>query len=105
MSNAPENNIGRNVIFAPDTILGRGVAIGNNVTFYPGVTVGDGCTIFDGAVLGRPPLTAGNTNRPVDSSPRPMTIGVHSIVGANAVIYTGITIGSHVLIGDLATIR
>jgi len=36
---------------------------------------------------------------------RPLTIGRGSIVGANAVLYSGITVGSQVLIGDLATIR
>jgi acetyltransferase-like isoleucine patch superfamily enzyme len=96
---------GHNVALCPDTVLGQNVSIGNNVTFYPGVTVGDGCTIMDGAVIGRPPMSAGNTTRPVSSAPRPLTIGVGSIVGANAVLYTGITIGERVLIGDLTSIR
>ncbi len=99
------NTIGQNVQISPDTALGHSVKIGNNVTIYPGVSIGDECTIFDGAVIGRPPMSAGNTTRPINSAARPLTIGAGSIVGANAVLYTGISIGQHVLIGDLASIR
>ncbi len=99
------NAIGQNVVLASDTVLGENVRIGNNVTIYPGVTIGAGVTIFDGALIGRPPLAAGTTTRPVDSSARPLTIGAGSIIGANAVLYTGLSIGTNVLIGDLATIR
>ena len=97
--------MGNNVTFASDTVIGDHVTIGNNVTFYPGVTVQEGCTIFDGAVIGRPPLSAGNTTHPVNSSPRPLSVGAGSVIGANAVLYTGIQIGTNVLIGDLASIR
>jgi acetyltransferase-like isoleucine patch superfamily enzyme len=98
------NRFGRNVSLSEDTVLGMDVTLGNNVTVYPGVHIGDGCRIFDGAVLGRPPRSAGNTNRPL-AAPRPLLIGPGSIIGANAVLYTGITVGARVLIGDLATIR
>ena len=96
---------GQGVTFAADTQIGPDVTIGNHVTFYPGVTVGAGATILDGAVLGRPPLSAGNITRRVTSTPRPLTIGAGSIVGANCVLYTGTTIGERALIGDLTTIR
>jgi acetyltransferase-like isoleucine patch superfamily enzyme len=101
----PMNTIGQNVRLSPDAVLGQQVTIGSNVTIYPGVTIGDGCTIIDGAVIGRPPLSAGNTTRPINTAARPLYIGAGSIVGANAVLYTGITIGQRVLIGDLASIR
>ncbi|MCZ2098168.1 MAG: N-acetyltransferase [Anaerolineae bacterium] len=97
--------IGANVTLSDDTLLGSDVVIGSSVTCYPGVTLGDGCRIMDGAVLGRPPISVGTTTRRVDSSPKPLIIGAHSIVGANAVLYTGSRIGSRVLIGDLASIR
>ncbi|MEP7290025.1 MAG: DapH/DapD/GlmU-related protein [Chloroflexota bacterium] len=97
--------VGHNVVLCDDTVLGQRVTIGNNVTFYPGVTVGDDCTIFDGAVIGRPPKSTGNTTRPINVIPRPLTIGAGSVIGANAVLYTGISIGAQVLIGDLASIR
>lgn len=97
--------IGANVTLCDDTLLGSDVVIGNNVTCYPGVTLGDGCRIMDGAVLGRLPISVGTTTRQVDSSPKPLIIGAYSIVGANAVLYTGTRIGSRVLVGDLASIR
>ncbi len=97
--------LGHNVVFCEDTVLGEGATIGNNVTFYPNVVIGDDCTIMDGAVLGRPPKSAGNTTRPLDQDHSKLVIGSGSVIGANAVLYTGITIGNHVLIGDLASVR
>jgi acetyltransferase-like isoleucine patch superfamily enzyme len=98
-------SIGRNVTLSADTVLGQGVRIGNNVTVYPGVTIGDRCTVFDGAVLGRPPMACGTTNRPVDTSARKLMIGRDCVIGCNAVLYHGTTVGDHVLVGDLASIR
>jgi acetyltransferase-like isoleucine patch superfamily enzyme len=99
------NRLGENVFVSDDVVLGRGVTIGNNVSVYPGVTIADDCTIFDGAVLGRPPLSAGNTTRPLPKRLGSLTLGPGTVVGANAVLYAGSRIGSRVLIGDLATIR
>jgi acetyltransferase-like isoleucine patch superfamily enzyme len=105
ISTANTARIGSNVVLCADTVIGKNVTIGNNVTFYPGVTVGDACTIMDGAVIGRLPISTGNTTRPLGKAPRPVTIGAGSIIGANAVLYTGITIGKRALIGDLTSIR
>jgi acetyltransferase-like isoleucine patch superfamily enzyme len=99
------NKLGRNVFISDEAALGQAITIGNNVTIYPGVTIADGCTIFDGAVLGRPARSAGNTTRPLDQPPASLTLGPGTIVGANAVVYTGSRIGARVLIGDLATLR
>ena len=98
------NRIGQYVVLSDEARLGQDVTIGNHVTIYPGVCIGDGCRIFDGAVLGRAPMTAGNTTRPL-APPRPLTIGPESIIGANSVLYAGSTIGARVLIGDLASLR
>ncbi len=100
-----EAKIGINVSFSPDTVIGKNVTIGNNVTFYPGVTIGASCTIFDGAILGKPPMGAGNTTRPISKDTQSLIIGSGCVIGANAVIYMGIRIGEKVLIGDLASIR
>jgi acetyltransferase-like isoleucine patch superfamily enzyme len=98
------NRIGHNVSISDDALLGDDIALGHNVTVYAGVRIGDGCTVMDGVVLGRPPRTAGNNNRPLPP-PGPLVIGSGTIVGANAVLYCGSTIGPRVLIGDLTTIR
>jgi acetyltransferase-like isoleucine patch superfamily enzyme len=83
----------------PDTFLGNGV------TLYPGVHVGHGCIVLDGASIGRIPISNGTTTRPIQSAFQDVTIGSGSIVGANAVIYTGTSFGERVLIGDLASVR
>jgi acetyltransferase-like isoleucine patch superfamily enzyme len=98
-------SLGVHTTISDDTRLGANVTIGCNVTIYPGVTIEDGCRIFDGAVIGRPPVSAGNTTRPLPTDLQPLTIGAGSIIGANAVLYAGSSIGSRVLIGDLASIR
>jgi acetyltransferase-like isoleucine patch superfamily enzyme len=97
--------IGANIALSDDTVLGLRVSIGNNVTIHPGVSIGDDATIFDGAVLGRPPMTTGNTTRSLDSAPQATHIGPGAIIGANAVLYRGVKLRSHVMIGDLATLR
>ena len=81
--------IGQQVVLSEMTSLGANVTIGNHVTFHGAVEVGDGATIFDGAVLGRPPMTTGNTTRVLAESAKPLKIGAGSILGANAVIYRG----------------
>lgn len=97
--------VGHNVSLADEVSLGTNITIGNNVTIYPGVIIGDNCHIFDGAVIGRPPKSTGNITRPIDPALRTLELGADSIVGANAVLYTGSTFGARTLIGDLASIR
>jgi acetyltransferase-like isoleucine patch superfamily enzyme len=98
------NRIGQNVSLSDDVVLGDDITIGNNVTVYPGTRIGDGCRIFDGAVLGRPPVATSTMNRTL-AAPGPLVIDQQAIVGANAVLYGGTTIGPRTLIGDLATLR
>jgi UDP-2-acetamido-3-amino-2,3-dideoxy-glucuronate N-acetyltransferase len=98
-------HFGNHVSFAPDTVLGNSVVIGNNVTIYPSVTIGDNCHILDGAVIGRLPISAGNTNRPLNPEYQAVHIGAGCVIGCNVVLYTGITAGERVLICDLASVR
>lgn len=88
-----------------DLTLGDGVQVGANVTFYPNVHVGANTRILDGAVIGRPPIRAGNTNRPLDVGDATVRIGEGCVIGANCVLYTNLSIGDAVLVGDLASIR
>ena len=88
-----------------DVTLSTGVQVGANVTFYPNVHVGENTRIMDGAVIGRPPIRAGNTNRPLNTGDETVQIGTGCVIGANCVLYTNLTIGDAVLIGDLASIR
>jgi len=105
MKKNPSNTIGNNVSFADDTVIGSNVIIGNNVTFYPQVIIEDGCRIMDGAVLGRPPLSTGNTNRKAEAKYAPTRMGAGSIIGCNSVLYTGVTLKNKVLINDVSVVR
>lgn len=100
-----KGNIGQNVNIYENVFIGKNVIVGNNVTIYPHVSIGNNTRIFDNTVIGRPPISTGNTTRPVDSSFHPLTIGDDCVIGANSVLYTNTKIGKNVLIGDLARIR
>jgi acetyltransferase-like isoleucine patch superfamily enzyme len=97
--------IGQGVSLADDTVIGPGARLGNHVTVYPRVQIGAGCAIMDGAVLGRLPMSNASTTRPLSTRYADLTIGEGAIVGCNAVLYTGSTIGERVLIADLASLR
>jgi acetyltransferase-like isoleucine patch superfamily enzyme len=97
--------IGVNVSLSPDTVLGDNVTIGDNVTVFSKVNIGDSCRILGGVVVGRLPISAGNTNRPLLTDYLPVEIGPGCVVGCNSVLYTGVTLGEQVLIGDLCMVR
>lgn len=90
---------------SPDARLGAGVSLGNHVTVLADVTVGDGSTILDGAVLGRRPMSNGNTTRETPADAGPLVLGPGCVIGANAVLYAGSTYGARVMVGDLASVR
>lgn len=90
---------------ADGATIGERVYLGHNVVVYPGVRLDSDCIVMDGAVLGRLPIPNRTTTRPVQAEFRELSIGFGSTIGANAVLYTGTTIGADVLIGDLASIR
>ena len=79
--------------------------IADNVTILGQAVVGAGTRILPGAVIGRPPIRAGTTNRPIDSGDEIVRIGANCVIGANAVIYTDVQIGSNVMVSDLASLR
>jgi acetyltransferase-like isoleucine patch superfamily enzyme len=85
--------------------VGAGSFLGRGVRLYPGVRIGAGCAVLDGAVLGRMPIPNPTTTRPVAVAFGRLTVGDGSIVGANAVLYTGSMFGRQVLVGDLASVR
>jgi acetyltransferase-like isoleucine patch superfamily enzyme len=85
--------------------VGESTFLGRGARLYPGARVGADCVVLDGAVLGRMPIPTATTTRPVAAAFGELTIGDGSIVGANAVLYTGSTFGRQVLVGDLASVR
>ncbi len=97
--------LGENVRIMGAATIGANVEIGVNVTLYPNVHVGEGTRIMPGAVIGRPPIRAGTTNRPISRGDENVRIGSHCVISPNAVLYTNLQIGNNVLIGDLASLR
>ena len=101
----PTVALGDNIAMLGGLRLAAGVEVGANVTFYPDVSVGEGTRILPGAVIGRPPISAGTGNRPLELGDARIVIGANCVIGANAVLYCGLHIGDRVLVGDLASIR
>jgi len=78
----------------------------DGAVLFPNVRLGRNVTIFPGAIIGRPPMTTAATHRQVDVSELlPVEIGDNCVIGANAVIYMGVKIGQHSMVGDTARIR
>ena len=105
MQFTPTASLGSNVKVLGALSLAAGVEVGSNVTFYPNVIVGEKTRILEGAVIGRPPIRAGTTNRPVHLGDETVRIGADCVIGANCVIYTNVSIGRNVLICDLTSVR
>jgi acetyltransferase-like isoleucine patch superfamily enzyme len=85
--------------------VGEGTFLGRGARLYPGARIGADCVVLDGAVVGRMPIPTATTTRPVAPTFGELTVGDGSVVGANAVLYTGSSFGRQVLIGDLASVR
>jgi UDP-3-O-[3-hydroxymyristoyl] glucosamine N-acyltransferase len=98
-------DIGYHVTIMADASVGEGSRIGHNVVIYPGTKIGREVTIYDNTVIGRQPQSAGNLARPLKSDLAPIQIGSYSVIGACAVLYAGTTIGEHVLVSDLCSVR
>lgn len=94
-----------NVVVAPGAIIEEGVILGSGVIIHDRVRVGRGTVVQDNAVLGRVPMVAGIIQRTPTRELAWLEIGRHCVVGANAVLYVGTTIGDDTLIGDLTSIR
>ncbi len=106
----PEAIIAAGVTIAPNVTIGRAV-IEENVILDPGVVIYDnvhvarGVRVYANTVLGRIPQVAGIIQRQPKDTLEPLFIGEGSVVGANAVLYSGTFIGRNTLIGDLTCIR
>ncbi|MCY4248467.1 MAG: hypothetical protein OXE95_12935 [Chloroflexi bacterium] len=101
----PSATVGANVTIMGALTLGANVQVGANVTFFPDVRIGADTRIMPGAVIGRPPIRAGATNRPISLGDATVKIGAHCVISPNAVLYTNLRIGNNVLIGDAASLR
>ncbi len=97
--------IGNYTNIADDVQLGNNIDIGNRVTIYPNTTIEDGCRIMDGAVVGRLTYRTIAVSRETTPNYQPLRIGAGSVIGCNAVLYTGIRLGRSNLLADGVSIR
>ncbi len=88
-----------------DSFIAPTARLGHFITIHPKVRIGDECIILDGAVLGRLPIANRTVTRAVPRDYADLIIGARTLIGANAVIYTGSRIGKDVLINDLTSLR
>jgi acetyltransferase-like isoleucine patch superfamily enzyme len=86
-------------------VIGDGCILGNCVSIHAGSVIGDSVRIDDGAVIGKLPMRAANSAVTKDMELEPTKIGSGCIIGTNAVIYRGCTLGDKVLAADQATVR
>lgn len=98
-------SIGKFSVIEDNVSIGSNVSIGNNVTVWAGTVIGDNVQIGDGSVVGKQPKPGSTSTVKYDTMLPPLTIGNHTVIGTNAVLYAGTAIGEYCLIADLASVR
>jgi len=102
---APDLLVGENVVIEADVTVGERCVLGHNVVIHTGSRLGCHVMVGDNTVIGRRPMHS------VRSALLPVTdYGACSIaddvqIGCGCVLYAGVTIGSQVMVADLATVR
>jgi UDP-3-O-[3-hydroxymyristoyl] glucosamine N-acyltransferase len=96
--------VGEFSIVRPGAVLGDGVTIHPRAIVEAGVEIGAGTEVQPGALLGRRPRAVGAIARN-PTYREELRIGTGCAIGANAVIYYDVEIGSNTLIGDGAALR
>ncbi len=96
---------GYGVVIEQGVRLGPDCSVGHHAVIHAGTQVGAACRIEDHAVLGRQPRPAPTSTVKVPPSLPPLLVGDNTSIGTGAVVYTGSTIGSQCLIGDLTFVR
>ncbi len=97
--------VGRFAVIERGVVIGKDCQIGNNVVIRAGTTVGNNVRIDDGTVIGKQPMKAANSAVTREEDQPAAFIGDGCLIGANVVLYAGVTIGRSVLVADLASIR
>ena len=88
-----------------ESFVATSARLGNFVSIHPQVHVGEEGVVMDGAVMGRLTMANSTVTLAVQREHSELSIGDGTIIGCNAVIYTGSRIGKGVLINDLTSIR
>ena len=102
---AEDCDLGENVVIMGNVQVADNVYIGHNVVIHEGTKIGRNVHIEDASILGRVPRSGASSRRKASQELPPLEVGDDCVIGTNAILYRGTTIGNHVLIGDLASIR
>ena len=96
--------VGEFSIVRPGAVLGDGVTIHSHVVVEANAEIGAGTEVLPGALLGRRPRAVGAISRE-PTYREELRIGPGCSIGAHAVVYYDVEVGSETLIGDTAAIR
>lgn len=101
----PSANIGEFCVIEASVSIGPDCEIGHHVVLRAGTAIGSRVRIDDHTSIGKQPMKAANSAITSDQKQPPATIGDDCLIGANAVLYAGCTIGKKVLVADQASVR
>lgn len=96
--------VGRFAIVEDEVSIGNYVVVGDYVKILRGSVIGDGVRVGDGAIIGKAPVFA-VTSTQKERDLTTVSIGVNSIIGTSAIVYTGSVMGSECFLGDRVIIR
>lgn len=96
--------IGEFAIIRAGAVLGDGVTIQSHAIVEADVEIGAGTEVLPGALLGRRPRAVGAISREPTFSEF-LRVGPGCSIGAYAILYYDVEVGSDTLIGDTAAIR
>ncbi len=97
--------LGTGCIIEDDVHLGPDCMIGHHVTIRSGTRLGTGVRVGDHSVLGVMPMHTLQSTLHVTDRQDGLTVGDHCQIGNHAILYNDCTIGVHVMVADLATVR
>lgn len=92
------------LVLSPTASVGEGVSFGAHVVVHDGVVIGDGCAIGDFAVLGKTP-SLGKRSTAARGALEPLVLEAGVVIGTQAIVFAGTTIGAGAIVGDQAFVR
>jgi acetyltransferase-like isoleucine patch superfamily enzyme len=104
------DRVGEAVAIGPYCVVGPEVTLEDGVRLHPHVVatgeviIGSGAEVFPGAVLGKHPARSAALSR-TPAGGGAVRLAAECSVGAHAVVYEGVEIGTGSLVGDFASIR
>ena len=100
-----ETQLGQGCIIEEDVVIGDGCIIGHQVIVRAGTRVGTQVTVRHHTTLGVRPIRGKNSALRGPDALEGLTVGDECVIGTGAVLYAGCTLGTNVMVADLATVR